>query len=113
MNTSSSDLHTLAIRRAARRFIADLAAEAMLPATARVEALLSADAKGSPFAVDEALAFAWPPTESALPRHEVIWATGGHDDGEGLRLSAFDAAGRMLLRRSYLAGARQPGAGHV
>jgi hypothetical protein len=99
-----------AIRRAARRFAQALAAEAMLPATARIEAWLSAEGPASLFTLDEALAAAWPPAAGAGPRHEVIWASGG---GEGLRLSAFDAAGRVLLRRSYAAGGERKAAGHV
>jgi len=113
MTPSSFDPHALAIHRAARRFVADLAAEAILAVVARMEARLSADAQSSPFAVDEALALAWPPVEGACPRQEVVWATDGHDRGNRLSLSAFDAAGRMLLRRDYRAGAQRKGAGHV
>jgi len=113
MTLSISVPHTAAIRRAARRFTQALAAEAMLHATARVEARLVAEAAGSLFALDEALAAAWPQAEGAPPRHEVIWASGGDGDAEGLRLSAFDAAGRVLLRRSYDAGAKRKAASHV
>jgi hypothetical protein len=108
-----SDPDTLAIRDAARRFTRALAAEAMLEATARIEArLVAGGAAGSLFALDEALAAAWRRTECALPRHEVIWAP-GDGDREGLRLSAFDAAGRVLLRRSYAAGPARKSLGHV
>ena len=101
------------IHRAARRFVADLTAEAILPVVARMEARLSADAETSPFAVDEALALAWPPVGGACPRQEVVWATDANDGGNRLSLAAFDAAGRTLLRRSYRAGAKRSGAGHV
>src|SRR5258705_10105985 len=101
MTSSISDLDTAAIRRAARRFTGALAAEALLHATARVEARLNACDAGALFAVDDALSSAWPADGAAPPRHEVIWAAGGAQD---LRLSAFDAAGRVLLRRSYAAG---------
>lgn len=110
MTFSVSDPHTLAVRRAARRFTEDLAAQAVLQATARVEARLTAGAAGSLFALDAALAAAWPPAEGAPPRHEVIWASG---DGGNLRLSAFDAAGRVLLRRSYAAAPDRKSAGRV
>lgn len=93
---------TLAIRIAARQFTEALAAEAMLQATAHVEARLAADGAGAPFAVDEALAAAWPKTAGAPPRQEVIWSPG---EAGGLRFSAFDAVGRVLLRRTYAAGA--------
>ena len=111
MTSTISDNDTVAIRDAARRFTRALAAEAMLRATARVEARLVAGGAGSLFALDEALAAAWRQTECALPRHEVIWAPGDGDQ-EGLRLSAFDAAGRVLLRRSYAAGAQRKGLSH-
>jgi hypothetical protein len=110
MTTATSDPQTQAIRRAAQRFAETLAAEAMLATTVHIEAWLSAEAPAPLFALDEALAAAWPPAQGARPRHEVIWATG---PGEGLRLSAFDAAGRVLLRRSYAAGAERKSAGHV
>ncbi|HEX3364516.1 hypothetical protein [Phenylobacterium sp.] len=110
MTTPISDLNTAQIRRAARQFAGALAAEALLHATARVEARLNADDAGSLFAVDEALSSAWPPDGASPPRHEVIWAAGGAQD---LRLSAFDAAGRVLLRRSYAAGTRRKGDGDV
>jgi hypothetical protein len=110
MTSSTTDPDTAAIRRAARRFTGALAAEALLHATARVEARLNALDAGSLFAVDDALSSAWPPDGAAPPRHEVIWAVGGAQD---LRLSAFDAAGRVLLRRSYAAGSARKGGGHV
>jgi hypothetical protein len=110
MTTSISHPDTTAIRRAARQFTKALAAEAVLHVTARVEAQLNADGTGSLFAVDEALSSAWPKDRATPPRHEVIWAAGGPRD---LRLSAFDATGRVLLRRSYAAGARRKGGGHV
>jgi hypothetical protein len=113
MSPWNSDVHAAAIQRAARRFIADLAAEAILPVVARMEAVLCARAEASPFTVDEALARAWPTIEGACPRQEVIWATDGDGGGDHLRLSAFDAAGRMLLRRSYRAGFERKSAAHV
>jgi hypothetical protein len=112
MTFQSSDPEMLAIRRAARRFTEALAAQAMLAATARVEARLAAGGAGSLFGLDAALAAAWPQAVAAPPSHEVIWALAG-GDGERLRLSAFDAAGRVLLRRTYAAGARRKSAGPV
>ncbi|HEX4713207.1 hypothetical protein [Phenylobacterium sp.] len=110
MTAQISDLNTVELRRAARQFVRALAAEALLHAAARVEARLNADDAGSLFAVDEALSSAWPPDGTSPPRQEVIWSAGGAQD---LRLSAFDAAGRVLLRRSYAAGAWRKGDGHV
>jgi len=110
MTLPISDPDTADLRCAARQFAGALAAEALLDATARVEARLNAGDADALFAVDEALSAAWPRDGSSPPRHEVIWASGGSPD---LRLSAFDAAGRVLLRRSYAAGARRKGDGHV
>jgi hypothetical protein len=110
MTTSNPDPHTQAIRRAARQFADALAAQSLLGATTRVEAWFSAAGPDSLFALDEALAAAWPPAEGARPHHEMVWASGS---GDGLRLSAFDAAGRVLLRRSYAAGRERKAAGHV
>jgi hypothetical protein len=110
MTTSNSDPQTRAVRRAAQRFAEALAARALLAATARVEAWLSAERPASLFAVDEALAAAWRRADGARPRHEVIWASG---TGVALRLSAFDAAGRVLLRRSYAGATTRKAAGHA
>ena len=110
MTPSVPDPQTQAIRRAARRFADALVTHALLDATTRVEAWFSAAAPDPLFALDEALAAAWPPVEGAGPRHEMVWASG---PGEGLRLSAFDAAGRVLLRRRYATGRARKGGGHV
>lgn len=110
MTTPISDLDTVQVRHAARQFTGALAAEALLCATARVEARLNAENPASLFAVDEALSSAWPPGGVSLPRQEVIWASGR---AQNLRFSAFDADGRVLLRRTYAAGAVSKGQGHV
>jgi hypothetical protein len=111
MPPTNSDSCSPAIRRAARRFVADLAAEAILAVVARTEAVLSADAEASPFEVDEALARAWP-SVGICPRQEVIWATDGNGPG-GVSLRAFDAAGRVLLSRTYRATAESKGDSHA
>lgn len=110
MMTSNPDPQSEAIRSAARQFTEGLAAGSMLHATARVEIWFSADAPASLFALDEALATAWPQAGGERPRHETVWASGR---GDGLKLSAFDAAGRVLLRRSYPTAVKRKGAGHV
>jgi hypothetical protein len=106
MTTPNSDRNTAEVRRAARQFTGALAAEALLHVTAWVEARLNAGGTGSFFAVDEALSSAWPKDGAAPPRHEVIWVAG---DPDNLRFSAFDSAGRVLLRRTYVAGSRRKG----
>jgi hypothetical protein len=107
MPPTNCDPCSPAIRRTARRFVADLAAEAVLTVVARTEAVLSADDEASPFEVDEALARAWPAV-GICPRQEVIWATAGNDPG-GVRLRAFDATGRVLLSRTYRAAVERKG----
>jgi hypothetical protein len=102
MPARTSSAQGLAICRAARSFTRALVAEAMAPRTARLEAVLYAGAADSLFSVDYALIGAWPQDGEAPPRHEVIWARDA-GDLEGLRLSAFDASGRLLLRRTYAA----------
>lgn len=113
MTTPSSRPDRQAIHRAARRFTQALAAEALLDAIARLEARLVDDGAGVLFALDEALADAWPKGEGALPRHEVIWATAGAEAGDDIHFSAFDASGRVLMRRSYNAASERKAAGHV
>jgi hypothetical protein len=102
MPARTPDTQNLAIRRAARSFTRALAADAMVPRTARLEAVVYAGAADSLFSVDHALIGAWPQDGEAPPRHEVIWARDA-GDLDGLRLSAFDASGRLLLRRTYAA----------
>ena len=80
---------------AARRFAAALAQEALLEQTARLEATLTGGLE-SLLAVEQALDLAWP---SAAPTCELIWATEAAP--EGLRLRAYDEAGRLLLARAY------------
>lgn len=104
MRHVSPDPHIQAIRRAARGFARTLCAEALLPMTARLEARLAAQDSSSVFALEDVLAAAWPDAQAAPPRHEVVWALAGSRSAQGLRLSAFDAAGRLLLRRSYTTG---------
>ena len=110
MTTTNCDPKPAAIRRAARRFSKDLAAEDMLWLTARVEARLGAAETGPLFVLDHALASAWTRERALPPRHEVIW--GGGEVGN-LNLRAFDAEGRLLVSRSYDLSPRRRGAGDV
>lgn len=112
MSHPISHLDVQAIRRATKGFAQALSARALLTATARLEARLAADGSDPLFALEAALAAAWPGAIGALPRHEVIWASAACDPAEGLRLSAFDAAGRLLLRRSYATRGARKAAGH-
>jgi len=101
----SSDLD--ALRSAARRFVRRLAAETGPDAAERIEVeVLTADAEPV-FQCEAALAAAWPAAAGRAPRREIIWAAGGAGTGAGLRLQAFDAAGRLLLRLSYGRGAQE------
>jgi hypothetical protein len=103
---SKIDRHpqTEALTRAARRFTRTLAAEAMLCATARIEAIVHAAEAEPVFLFEAALGGAWPQASDA-PRREVVWAaTDPSSRDTRLRLQAFDSAGRLLLRRTY--GAR-------
>jgi hypothetical protein len=95
---------SLAIRRAAHDFAQILARQHLLPQAVRLEATLYPAGEGSLFGLDRALAEAWPAEAGAVPAHEVILArAGGHL--QGVKLSAFDASGRALLRRHYMADA--------
>lgn len=100
MTAISPDSDAGALRRAACRFTEALAAQAMLTATARLEARLEGVAETPVLQFDAALAAAWPLSAGAPPRSEVIWALGAQDR-PALSLCAFDEAGRVLLRRTY------------
>lgn len=93
-------------RLAARRFAQALAWTRLLETTARVEATLPADGSLEDlFALEEGLSRAWPSRAGGGPVCEMMWA--GEAAGlasDGVRLAAFDEAGRLLLRRTYLAG---------
>jgi hypothetical protein len=99
----ASDLD--ALRSAAQRFVRRLAAETGPGAAERIEAeVLTADAEPV-FQCEAALAAAWPAAAGRAPRHEIIWTAGGAGTEAGLRLQAFDKAGRLLLRLSFGRGA--------
>jgi hypothetical protein len=101
MTETLPEAEALAMRRAVRRFTRTLAGEAMLELTARVEARIHACQAGPVFGFDAALATAWPPGAGEPPRREVIWASSANGLEERLSFSAFDADGRVLLRRTY------------
>lgn len=107
MTETSSDPDAGALSRAARRFTAALAEQAMLAATARLEARLEGLAEVPVLQFDAALAAAWP-DGAPPPRSEVIWALGA-SACPALSLCAFDEAGRVLLRRTYGAKSAEPG----
>jgi hypothetical protein len=66
--------------------------------------VLTADAEPV-FQCEAALAAAWPAAAGKAPQREIIWTVGGAASEAGLRLRAFDDAGRVLLRLSYGRGA--------
>jgi len=90
-----------ALRRAAQRFVRRLATKADLGSVARIEAEVRAADAGPVFQCEAALMAAWPAAAGRAPQREMIWATGGAPNEAGLRLQAFDDAGRPLLRLSY------------
>jgi len=111
MNCDTPEPETRAIRQAARGFTRGLAERELLALIARVEATVAIGGAGSVFTVDEALAAVWPPSLGAPPQREIIWAQRRDGDGQAVTLSAFDTAGRLLLRRTYpAAGRRKAGA---
>jgi hypothetical protein len=92
---------TQALRRAARRFTRALVSEAMLRATARIEAVVHAAEAEPVFLFEAALRSAWPGGAPEAPQREVVWATDQGRQDTLLHLQAFDGAGRLLLRRTY------------
>jgi hypothetical protein len=90
-------------RLAARRFAQALTWTRLLEVTARVEAALPASGSLEDLLELEAgLIRAWPHQAGPLPVCEMFW-TGETPGGSprGLQLSAFDEAGRVLLRRTF------------
>lgn len=78
---------------AVRGFVRTLVSQALFEHTARLEVTLGGGgALETLLAVERALT--WPP---AGPSRELIWAT----EAGALRLSAYDEAGRLLLKRDY------------
>ena len=69
--------------------------------TRRLETTLAAVVpEGMLFAADLTLARLWPREVAAAPRQEVIWSR-LEGQRSSIKLVAFDAEGRVLLRRSY------------
>ena len=78
---------------AVRGFVRTLVSQALFEHTARLEVTLGGGgALETLLAVERALT--WPPEG---PSRELIWAT----EAGALRLSAYDQAGRLLLKRDY------------
>lgn len=78
---------------AVRGFVRTLVSEALFEHTARLEVTLGGGgALETLLAVERALT--WPPEG---PSRELIWAT----EAGALRLSAYDEAGRLLLKCDY------------
>lgn len=90
-------------RLAGQRFAQALAWTQLIAVTARVEATLhAAGSLEDLFALEAGLGAAFP---DRPPVCELMWAGEASDvEPSGLRLAAFDDAGRVLLRRSYLVG---------
>lgn len=88
---------------AAALFASCLADQALAEPTVRLQAILYA--RGSLdelLSVERALTAGWPTAADAVPPCELIWATENAAMGRAaLQLSAFDGAGRTLLRRDY------------
>jgi hypothetical protein len=97
---------------AARRFAQALAWTDLLAVTARVEATLhAAGALEELFALEDGFRRAW--TSGRPPFCEMLWAGEGAGlDLGALRLSAFDEAGRVLLRRTYPARLKPAATAH-
>jgi len=88
---------------AALRFAQALSWTRLLEVTARVEAALPACGRLEDLlALEAGLVRAWPAQAGPLPVCEMFW-TGETPGGSprGLQLSAFDEAGRVLLRRTF------------
>jgi hypothetical protein len=100
---------------AARRFAQALAWTDLIAVTARVEATLQgAGSLDELFALEKTLGQVWPARAGRAPICEMTWAGEAPDLDQGaLRLSAFDQAGRVLLRRTYSAGLKPERAAHV
>lgn len=90
-------------RLAGRRFAQALAWTQLIEVTARVEATLhAAGSLEDLFALEAELGAGFP---EHPPVCELMWAGEAADiEPAGLRLAAFDEAGRVLLRKSYLVG---------
>ncbi len=89
-----------AVRNAAQDFLRTLAAHDLLSQAARLEATVYPTGEGSLFGLDRTLAAAWPTDAGMPPAQELILIRAG-GQLQGLKLSAFDACGRSLLRRRY------------
>ncbi len=102
MTQAPPDLDSPA-RLAGRRFAQALAWTELIAVTARVEATLhAAGSLEDLFALEAGLGAAFP---DRPPVCELMWAGEQADvEKSGLRLAAFDEAGRVLLRRNYLVG---------
>ncbi|WGM37541.1 hypothetical protein [Caulobacter sp. NIBR1757] len=90
-------------RLAGQRFAQALAWTDLIAVTARVEATLhAAGSLEDLFALEAGLGAGFP---ERPPVCELMWAGEAADiEPCGLRLAAFDDAGRVLLRKSYLVG---------
>jgi hypothetical protein len=96
-----------AVAAAAEHFIQSLG-KAAIARTRRLETTLAAVPEGMLFAADLTLARLWPREVVAAPRQEVIWSRLA-GQRSSIKLVAFDAEGRVLLRRSYPVAAPQAG----
>jgi hypothetical protein len=110
MSLSPDEPSPSPVAAAAEQFIRSLGKA--IGRTRRLETTLAAVPEGMLFAADLTLARLWPREVAAAPRQEVIWS---RLDGQrsSIELAAFDAEGRVLLRRSYpVSGAQAEGSDH-
>jgi hypothetical protein len=107
MISSTEEPSPIAVRAAAEHFIRALRMTAGIARTARVETTLMVVPQGGLFTADLTLAQLWP-KDGAPPAQEVIWS---HPDSarSWMKLAAFDAEGRVLLRQAYPLLAGQQG----
>ncbi len=104
---SSEDPSQAPVAAAAAEFIHALRGEGAIVRTTRLEATMMAVEADGLFAAERTLARLWPDDAGAAPAHEVIWLRPS-GEGPSMKLAAFDAAGQVLLRRSYPVRAPKP-----
>ncbi len=100
------------VAMAAAQFIRALRGADAIDRITRVEATLMAVEADGLFAAERTLTRLWPADAGAAPAHEVIWMRPS-GEGASMKLAAFDASGKVLLRRCYPVVAQKAGAaGH-
>jgi hypothetical protein len=105
MASPSNSSSPAGCEEAVRLFVRELNDKAQIVRAARLEAVF-AGLEPAAFGLTQALAAAWPAELGAPPSNEVICALNerGPDKlgpNRRLTLAAFDASGRLLLRRGH------------